>query len=65
MIRYFIGISLIGFVAILAGGFTLGLGVSCASVFAFIALLTLWSIWFGALLNDLVVDRSLFRKLTH
>jgi len=62
MIRYIIGGCLMGFGAILAGGCAIGAGVSGASVFAVTAWLTLWSIWFGAVITDLVVDRWLFKK---
>lgn len=61
MIRYIIGGCLMGFGAILAGGCAIGAGVSGASVFAITAWLTLWSIWIGAVLTDLIVDRWLFK----
>ena len=65
MIRYMIGGCLMGFGAILAGGCAIGAGVSGASVFAVTAWLTLWSIWIGAVITDIIVDRWLFRKPLH
>ena len=62
MIRYMIGGVFMGFGAILAGGCAIGAGVSGASVFAVTAWLTLWSIWLGAVVTDIVVDRWLFKK---
>jgi uncharacterized membrane protein YedE/YeeE len=62
MIRYIIGGCFMGFGAILAGGCAIGAGVSGASVFAITAWLTLWSIWIGAVITDLVVDRWLFKS---
>ena len=62
MIRYMIGGCFMGFGAILAGGCAIGAGVSGASVFAVTAWLTLWSIWLGAVITDIVVDRWLFKK---
>ncbi len=62
MIRYMIGGCFMGFGAILAGGCAIGAGVSGASVFAVTAWLTLWSIWLGAVVTDIVVDRWLFKK---
>jgi uncharacterized membrane protein YedE/YeeE len=62
MIRYMIGGCFMGFGAILAGGCAIGAGVSGASVFAITAWLTLWSIWLGAVITDIVVDRWLFKK---
>ncbi len=62
MIRYMIGGCFMGFGAILAGGCAIGAGVSGASVFAITAWLTLWSIWLGAVVTDIVVDRWLFKK---
>lgn len=62
MIRYMIGGVFMGFGAILAGGCAIGAGVSGASVFAITAWLTLWSIWLGAVMTDVIVDRWLFKK---
>lgn len=64
MLRYMAGGCFMGFGAILAGGCAIGAGVSGASVFAITAWLTLWSIWLGAVITDVVVDRWLFRKAT-
>ncbi|HYG85391.1 MAG TPA: YeeE/YedE family protein [Azospirillum sp.] len=57
MRRYIIGGCLMGFGSVLAGGCAVGAGVSGASIFVLTAWLVLWSIWIGAVLTDILVDR--------
>ena len=56
MRRYIAGGALMGFGGVLAGGCAVGAGVSGASVFALTAWIVLWSMWFGAVVVDRVVD---------
>jgi uncharacterized membrane protein YedE/YeeE len=56
MPRYIVGGCLMGFGGMLAGGCAVGAGVSGASVFASTAWVVLWSMWFGAVLADRLVD---------
>ena len=58
MRRYLFGAVLMGFCAMLAGGWAVGAGVTGASVFALTAWLVLGGMWLGAGLTDLLVDRS-------
>lgn len=58
MRRYIAGGALMGFGGVLAGGCAVGAGVSGASVFALTAWIVLWSMWFGAVIVDRLVDRS-------
>jgi len=58
MRRYIIGGCLMGVGSVLAGGCAVGAGVSGASVFAVTAWLVLWSMWFGAVITDWLVDRE-------
>lgn len=57
MRRYGIGGCLMGFGSVLAGGCAVGAGVSGASVFTLTAWIVLWSMWFGAVATDWLVDR--------
>ncbi|MGQ9371031.1 YeeE/YedE family protein [Azospirillum sp. ST 5-10] len=57
MRRYIIGGCLMGFGSVLAGGCAVGAGVSGASIFVLTAWLVLWSMWIGAVLTDILVDR--------
>jgi uncharacterized membrane protein YedE/YeeE len=57
MRRYIMGGALMGFGGVLAGGCAVGAGVSGASVFALSAWIVLWSMWFGAVITDHLVDR--------
>jgi uncharacterized membrane protein YedE/YeeE len=59
MPRYIAGGALMGFGGVLAGGCAVGAGVSGASVFALTAWIVLWSMWFGAVGTDRLVDRRL------
>ena len=61
MRRYIAGGALMGFGGVLAGGCAVGAGVSGASVFALTAWIVLWSMWFGAVVVDRLVDAP--RKL--
>lgn len=54
--RYIAGGALMGFGGVLAGGCAVGAGVSGASVFALTAWIVLWSMWFGAVATDRIVD---------
>ncbi len=56
MRRYILGGLMMGFGGVLAGGCAVGAGVSGASVFALTAWLVLWSMWFGAVATDRLVD---------
>jgi uncharacterized membrane protein YedE/YeeE len=56
--RYIAGGALMGFGGVLAGGCAVGAGVSGASVFALTAWIVLWSMWFGAVIVDRLVDRA-------
>jgi len=56
MRRYIAGGALMGFGGVLAGGCAVGAGVSGASVFALTAWIVLWSMWFGAVITDWLVD---------
>jgi uncharacterized membrane protein YedE/YeeE len=56
--RYIAGGALMGFGGVLAGGCAVGAGVSGASVFALTAWIVLWSMWFGAVATDKIVDGS-------
>lgn len=58
MRRYIAGGALMGFGGVLAGGCAVGAGVSGASVFAMTAWIVLWSMWFGAVATDRLVDRE-------
>ena len=58
MRRYIAGGALMGFGGVLAGGCAVGAGVSGASVFALTAWIVLWSMWFGAVIMDRLVDRA-------
>lgn len=62
MRRYIVGGCLMGFGSVLAGGCAVGAGVSGASIFVLTAWLVLWSMWIGAVLTDLLVDRPARRK---
>ncbi|PWC44921.1 YeeE/YedE family protein [Azospirillum sp. TSO22-1] len=57
MTRYITGGCLMGFGSVLAGGCAVGAGVSGASIFVLTAWLVLWSMWIGAVLTDVLVDR--------
>lgn len=57
MRRYILGGCLMGFGSVLAGGCAVGAGVSGASIFVLTAWLVLWSMWIGAVLTDLAIDR--------
>lgn len=57
MRRYILGGCLMGFGGVLAGGCAVGAGVSGASVFALTSWIVLWSMWFGAVGTDFLVDR--------
>ena len=57
MRRYIIGGCMMGFGSVLAGGCAVGAGVSGASIFTATAWLVLWSMWIGAVLTDLAIDR--------
>ena len=56
--RYLVGAVLMGFGGVVAGGCAVGAGVSGAAVFATTAWVTLFAMWGGAALTDLLVDRS-------
>lgn len=56
-LRYIIGAVLMGFGGVLAGGCSMGNGVSGFAIFAIPALLALVSMWVGAGVADLLVDR--------
>lgn len=58
MRRYIAGGCMMGFGGVLAGGCAIGAGVSGASVFALTAWIVLWSMWFGAVATDRLVDRA-------
>jgi len=58
MRRYIVGGCLMGFGSVLAGGCAVGAGVSGASIFVLTAWLVLWSMWIGAVVTDLLVDRQ-------
>jgi uncharacterized membrane protein YedE/YeeE len=58
MRRYIAGGALMGFGGVLAGGCAVGAGVSGASIFALTAWVVLWSMWFGAVGTDRLVDGS-------
>lgn len=57
MRRSLTGAGLMGFGAMLAGGCSIGAGVSGASAMAFTAWLALASMWAGGVLTDLLLDR--------
>lgn len=57
MRRYIAGGACMGFGGVLAGGCAVGAGVSGASVFALTAWIVLWSMWFGAVIADHLIDR--------
>ena len=57
MRRYIVGGCMMGFGSVLAGGCAVGAGVSGASIFVLTAWLVLWSMWIGAVLTDILVDR--------
>jgi uncharacterized protein len=57
MRRYIAGGALMGFGGVLAGGCAVGAGVSGASVFALSAWVVLWSMWFGAVIVDGLIDQ--------
>lgn len=57
MRRYILGGLMMGFGSVLAGGCAVGAGVSGASIFVLTAWLVLWSMWIGAVLTDLLIDR--------
>lgn len=57
MRRYIVGGCMMGFGSVLAGGCAVGAGVSGASIFTATAWLVLWSMWIGAVLTDLAIDR--------
>ncbi|WP_245593564.1 YeeE/YedE family protein [Azospirillum halopraeferens] len=57
MRRYIVGGCLMGFGSVMAGGCAVGAGVSGASIFVLTAWLVLWSMWIGAVLTDILVDR--------
>lgn len=57
MRRYIAGGFMMGFGSVLAGGCAVGAGVSGASIFVLTAWLVLWSMWIGAVLTDLLIDR--------
>lgn len=58
MRRYIAGGGLMGLGGVLAGGCAVGAGVSGASVFALTAWIVLWSMWFGAVIVDRLVDQN-------
>lgn len=58
MRRYIVGGCLMGFGSVLAGGCAVGAGVSGASIFVVTAWLVLWSMWIGAVVTDILVDRQ-------
>jgi uncharacterized membrane protein YedE/YeeE len=62
MPRYIAGGALMGFGGVLAGGCAVGAGVSGASVFALTAWIVLWSMWFGAVITDRLVDSKATEK---
>lgn len=62
MPRYIAGGALMGFGGVLAGGCAVGAGVSGASVFALTAWIVLWSMWFGAVITDRLVDSRAAEK---
>lgn len=57
MQRYIVGGCMMGFGSVLAGGCAVGAGVSGASICTATAWLVLWSMWIGAVLTDLAIDR--------
>ncbi|TCS63681.1 YeeE/YedE family protein [Varunaivibrio sulfuroxidans] len=61
MPRYIFGASLMGFGGMLAGGCAVGAGVTGGAVFALTAWVALLSMWVGAALTDLIVDRLRLR----
>ena len=57
MHRYLIGAALMGFGAMLAGGCSIGAGVTGTSAMALTAWIALTAMWAGGTVTDLVVDR--------
>jgi uncharacterized membrane protein YedE/YeeE len=57
MQRYLLGAVLMGFGAMLAGGCSIGAGVSGASTLALTAWVALASMWLGGTLVDQMIDR--------
>jgi uncharacterized membrane protein YedE/YeeE len=57
MRRAMFGAVLMGFGAMLAGGCSIGAGVTGGSIFAGTAWLALFSMWVGAMATDLIVDQ--------
>jgi len=58
MKRYIVGATFMGFGGMLAGGCAVGAGVTGGSIFTLTAWTTLFMMWIGAGLTDLVVDRK-------
>lgn len=58
MKRYIVGAAFMGFGGMLAGGCAVGAGVTGGSIFTITAWTTLFMMWVGAGLTDLVVDRK-------
>ncbi|QFT94111.1 putative inner membrane protein [Roseovarius sp. THAF9] len=58
MRRMMTGAVMMGFGAMLAGGCSIGNGVTGASIFAGTAWLALFSMWIGAMITDLLVDQG-------
>ncbi|MCE8470819.1 YeeE/YedE family protein, partial [Rhodovulum sulfidophilum] len=57
MRKAMIGAALMGFGGMLAGGCSIGAGVTGASIFAGTAWLALFSMWLGAMATDYLLDR--------
>ncbi len=57
MHRYLIGAALMGFGAMLAGGCSIGAGVTGGSALALTMWVALTAMWLGGMLTDMVVDR--------
>ncbi|MDV7338192.1 YeeE/YedE family protein [Terasakiella sp. A23] len=58
MKRYILGAAFMGFGGMLAGGCAVGAGVTGGSIFTVTAWTTLFMMWIGAGITDLVVDRK-------
>jgi uncharacterized membrane protein YedE/YeeE len=58
MHRYLVGAALMGFGAMLAGGCSIGAGVTGASTLALTAWIALTSMWVGGALTDALLDRD-------
>ena len=57
MHRYLIGAALMGFGAMLAGGCSIGAGVTGGTTFALTAWVALTAMWVGGIVTDLLLDQ--------